>query len=155
MKNETGFTLIEALISISILLVLAVGSFSANSITTSSISLSQNRSQANLLAQETIDAVQSIRAGNFLSLTNGTFHPVMGPSAWSLSPGSETIGKFTRSIIISPVFRAISCFAAICDIVSAGGIIDNGSFKVKVIVSWNETSIAKEIVLATLVSYWR
>lgn len=152
---KNGFTLIESLISIAILLILVVGGLSASTLATASVILNQNRSQANFLAQEGMEAVQSVRAGNFLSLKTGEFHPVMGPSVWSLVSGPEVVGKFTRSIIISPIERAISCFTAVCDIVSGGGVTDTGSFKVNVKIAWPEVNGPKEVNLVTLVTYWR
>lgn len=152
---EKGFTLIEALISISILLLLAVGGISANRLATAAITLNRDRSQANSLADEGMEAVESVRAANFLSLSTGDFHPVNGPVGWSLMPGVETIGKFTRVINISQVLRDLSCSTTVCDIVSAGGIVDTGSLMANVTVSWPESDGTKNINLSALITYFR
>ena len=74
-STKNGFTLIEAMISVAVLLVLAVGAVAANRLTTSSVTINQLRTQGNTLAVETMEVVGSLRADNFLNLTSGTFHP--------------------------------------------------------------------------------
>lgn len=154
-STKNGFTLIEAMISVAVLLVLAVGAVAANRLTTSSVTINQLRSQANTLAVEAMEVVLSLRADNFLNLTTGTFHPVFDGTRWSLIAGPETIGSFTRSVTISPVQRNLVCFTAVCDITSQGGISDIGTMNVEVKVVWLQTTEPKEIKLNSLITYWR
>lgn len=153
--KKKGFTLVESLLAISILLVLVVGGLSANTMATTAVSMNRSRSRANLLAVEAMEAVESVRAGNFLSLSVGNFHPVSGPTGWNLSPGPENIGTFTRMVTVSPVMRGLSCSTPVCDIVAAGGVTDESTLAVNVKVSWVEAGSSKEINLSTLATYWR
>lgn len=150
-----GFTLVEAMIAVSLVLVLIVGSLAANSLATNTVVINQMRSQANFLAREGMEAVRAIRAANFTSLHRGDFHPVNTQYGWTLGDGSETIGQFTRAITIEQVQRRIGCNTPVCDIVQEGGLVDPGTFKVKVTVSWKEARSDKTYEISSIISYWR
>lgn len=147
--------MVEALLSIALLMLLAVGSVSANRLATTGVTINKLRSQANVLAEEGMEALMSIRAANFLSLSEGVYHPVFDGSNWSLTPGIETIGSFNRSITLSPVMRSLVCFSAVCDITGQGGITDPGSLMSEVKVTWDQSGQTKEIILNSLITYWR
>ena len=51
--------------------------------------------------------------------------------------------------------REISCQSAVCDIVQAGGVVDEGTLKAQVEITWQETGTAKSYRLGGLISYWR
>ncbi|NCP47092.1 prepilin-type N-terminal cleavage/methylation domain-containing protein [bacterium] len=154
-RPQTGFTLVEAMISVAVLLVLAVGSVAANRLTSSGVTINKLRSQANTLSVEAMEALLSMRAENFLGLSMGVFHPVFGESGWNLVSGQETVGSFTRSITLNPVQRNLVCFVAVCDITVQGGIDDPGSLNADVKVSWLQGGQDKEIHLTSLITYWR
>lgn len=153
--NQQGFTLVETIISIALLLVFSISATSLSSLATKSVTLSQQRDAANRLAREGMEAVYAVRASDFTSVTQGTFHPVFGPSGWTLVSGSETTGSFTRSITISSIMRDIGCTTSVCDIVSAGGSTDEGSYKVVVLITWTEDGQSKQISQESLITYWR
>lgn len=153
--RQTGFTLVEAMVSVAVLLVMTVGAVSANRLTTSSVTINQLRTQANTLAVEAMEIVLSLRADNFLGLSYGTYHPVFDGTKWTLASGPQTIGKFTRSVEFSPVQRSLVCFTAVCDIVSQGGIVDGGSMMTEVKVAWLQSGETRETKLDSLISYWR
>lgn len=150
-----GFTLVEALLAVTVLMTVAVGSVAANRLTTAGIKISQLRSQANALASETMDAVMSVKLEDFSAISLGTFHPVHNGTKWTLVAGTETVGGLTRSVTFSPVMRSLSCFTIICDIVTQGGIVDPNSFYVNITVSWSESGQSKSTVLNSLITYWR
>lgn len=155
-ESQKGFTLVETIVAISVLLVVVVGGLSANNITTTTVGLNKQRSRANFLAREGIEALQSVRAANFTSLSPGEFYPVFDQNGWRLAPGSEQIsGGFTRSIILTTVQRGVACSNPICDLTSGGGITDPNTFKAKVRVMWKESGGDKEYTLDTLITYWR
>lgn len=154
-SRHGGFSLIEVMVAISVLLVITIGSLAANNLTTTTVGINKRRSQANRLAQEGMEALLSARAANFLSLTAGDFHPVLDVNGWNLIAGSEQLGLFARTITLSPVMRDIGCNAPICDIVSGGGRSDGGSFLATVKITWKEVDQDKEYVLNSLVTYWR
>lgn len=154
-KYSKGFTLVEVLVSITLILLISVGGLAANSLATNAVQTNQMRDKANFLAREGMEAVQSVRAANFPSLHPGDFHPVYGVNGWTLSSGSETIGDFTRTITISSVERELTCTETVCAIVPAGGIVDSSTMKVQVKVSWKERGSDKSYSLDTYVTYWR
>ena len=155
LNKQRGFTLVEVMVAIALLMVLTVGSLSANSLATGAVVINQKRSQANFLAREAMEAIMSIRAASFTSLVAGDFHPVMTGAGWTISPGSETLGEFTRTVTISNVMRQLGCTISVCDVVDAGGVIDEGTLKVEVTVDWKESGGDKSYVLNSLVTYWR
>jgi hypothetical protein len=143
------------MISVAVLLIMAVGSVAANRLTTSSVTINQLRTEANTLAVEAMEVLMNLRADNFLGLTVGTFHPVFDGSRWSLAGGQENVRSFTRSITLSPVQRSLVCFTAVCDITTVGGVTDMGSLNAEVKVAWKQGVEDKEIVLSSLITYWR
>lgn len=150
-----GFTLVEALLAVTVLMTVAIGSVAANRLTTSGIKMGQLRSHANTLASETMDAVMSVKLEDFSAINLGTYYPAHNGTKWTLIAGTETIAGLTRSVTFSPVMRALSCFTMICDIVSQGGIVDPNSFFVKITVSWSESGQPKSTVMDSLITYWR
>lgn len=60
-----GFTLLETIVSVSILAAIAVGSLTLVSKSMQSVSISQNRLIASYLAQEGIELARNIRDGNW------------------------------------------------------------------------------------------
>lgn len=150
-----GFTLVEALLAVTVLMTVVVGSVAANRLTTAGIKIGQMRSQANTLASEAMDAVMSIKLEDFSAIKLGTYYPVHNGTKWTLVSGTETVGGLTRSVTFSPVMRALSCFTIICDIVTQGGIVDPNSFYVKITVSWSESGQSKSTVMDSLITYWR
>jgi type II secretory pathway pseudopilin PulG len=153
--NEQGFTILEVILAIALLLTVTVGTLSANSLATKGTVLSHQRSEAQRLIREEMDAVASVRAANFLNIHTGTYHPVSTPGGWTLVAGTETVGNFTREIVISSVLRALTCVTQVCDIVAAGGVIDEHTFKAKATVHWTENGQAKQTTMETLITYWR
>ncbi len=154
-QSQRGFTLIEVLVAVSLLTIVMVGGFSANSLAANAVLVNKMRDQANLLAREGLEALHSVRAANFPSLTVGTFHPVLNSGVWTLSAGEEVLGKHTRKITLSSVMRDLVCDTSVCNIVTAGGLTDPLTYKAVVEVSWKENDEDKSYMLYTLVTYWR
>jgi Tfp pilus assembly protein PilV len=61
------------------------------------------RTKAVLLAQEGLEAVRSIRDGDFDDLTNGTHGIALSGNVWALSGASDTQDQFTRTVEIGDV----------------------------------------------------
>ena len=154
-KKNQGFSLLEILVAIGVLVLVMVGSLSANNIAANSVSINKVRDRANLLAKEGVEALYSVRAANFTSLMAGDFHPVLVSEMWTLSPGSEAINGFTRTISLSPVQRMLVCADPVCPIVTSGGLTDNLTYKATVEVTWKEGDTDKIYQINTLVTYWR
>lgn len=154
-KHSGGFTLLEVIVAIALLLTFTIGTLAANTLATRTITINQKRSQANRLAHEAMEAILSIRAASFTFISSGTFYPVSTPTGWSLVSGTQQVEEFTRSITITPASRAIACEADICDLVSAGGITDPNTRHVSVSVVWDEESGNQNITLSNLITNWR
>ncbi len=151
-----GFSLVEIVVAISLMMVIVVGSLSANTLAANGVTLNKVRSQANLLAKEGMEALLSVRAKDFLSLSVGDFHPVISSGTWTLAPESETIGLlFTRTITLSPVMRDLVCDTPICDVVTAGGLTDPLSFYASVKVTWKEGNQDKVYQVNSFITYWK
>lgn len=97
------------------------------------------RASAVALLKYTIDATRSVREKGWTSFaaTNGTFHPEISGSSWSLKAGEYTDANgFKTSVVISDVNRG-TCPGANCGtIVTTGGTIDPSTKKVVSTVSW-------------------
>lgn len=62
----------------------------------------QQRLAATGYLREAEEATRSVRDANWSNIaTNGTYHPVINGAVWSLQTGQETLGDFTRKIVIS------------------------------------------------------
>lgn len=153
--KEAGFTLVEVVVAIALFMVIIIGTLSANNLTTTAVGVNKKRSQANVLAKEAMEAVQSVRANNFNALMPGDFHPVFDQNGWHLAAGAETIGEFSRTITLNNVMRTIVCTTTICPIVSSGGVTDLNTFNVLIRVTWKEYNLNKEYDLSSMVTYWR
>lgn len=84
--------------------------------------------------QEAKEAVRVIRESGWANVsTNGTYHPTVSGSTWTLTAGTETNAGLTRSIVISSVERN-----AAGAIVAMGGTVDPSTKKVDITVSWTQ-----------------
>ncbi len=93
----------------------------------------EQRGQASSLLREADEALRSVREKGWTDVaTNGTYRPTVSGSTWSLAAGAETIGTFTRQIVISDVQRNSSGA-----IVTSGGTVDPSTKNAVATVSWN------------------
>ncbi|MDZ4228479.1 MAG: hypothetical protein U1E54_04515, partial [Candidatus Levybacteria bacterium] len=97
------------------------------------------RTQATYLLNETVDAVRSVREKGWTSFAvNGTYHPVVSGSGWSLATGSATVNGFTQSITVGDINRDSNGV-----IVSSDGILDPSTKKVDVLITWGQPYLSK------------
>lgn len=144
LNNKTrGFSLVEILIGSSIIclsLILIVNLETS----ISEIGLNSNsRVQATMLAEEGVIAIKNIRNTSWQkisSLSNDTLYRLYWDQTlgeWQATTSVVLIdGKFDRSITFSAVNRDI----ATSNVVLNGGVIDPGTKKFVVNVSWQEKS---------------
>jgi type II secretory pathway pseudopilin PulG len=91
------------------------------------------RVQAVSMLKDAQEAVRSIGQRGWSGIaTNGTFHPVISGSVWTLSSGSTNANGFTTSVVITDALRNSSGA-----IVNSGGTPDPATKKVVTTVSWN------------------
>jgi type II secretory pathway pseudopilin PulG len=91
------------------------------------------RLQAVTLLKETEEAVRSVKNYNWTNFAvNGTYHPLISGSKWSLASGSATTNGFTQQVDISDVYRDSSGNMA------ASGTLDPSTKKITTTISWTQ-----------------
>lgn len=134
-KFKKGQLLVELLIAIGLSAIILPA------ILTGVVSSREGKAQAKqrvgavALLREVEDATRSVKnkPNNWPNFAvNGTFHPEISGSAWSLVANAETINGFTRQVVISDVYRDSSG-----NIVTSGGTVDPSTKKVVITVSWD------------------
>ena len=137
-KLASGFMLVEILVAVCIITasVIAVTIVAQKSIAVSRQAF--NSSQAGFLLEEGAEAVRILRDNawsNISALTVGTtYYPTFTGGTWTMSTTPNTVGSFTRTVVVASVNRDSSTK----DIVSSGGSVDSGTKLVTVTVSWVE-----------------
>ncbi len=147
MKFRSGQSLVE------LLLAVALASVMLPALLTGLVASRQGRVQqeqrvkAVQLLQETQEAMRSIREKGWSNLTtNGTYHPIITGSTWSLASGSDVSGDYTRQIVITDVYRDTTTK----QIVTSGGFLDPSTKRADITISWSipyASSIASTVYL--------
>lgn len=132
--GQTGQSLVE------ILLTMGLAAIILPALLTGLISSRQGkaqqaqRTQAVYLLNETVDAIRSVREKGWTSFAvNGTFHPTILGSSWTLASGSAVVNGLTQSVAIGNVDRDTNG-----TIVASGGSLDPSSKKVDIAISWTQ-----------------
>lgn len=102
-SKSKGFSLVEVLLSVSILGLLLTFLTAGLIYGQESTALSGARIRATFLAQEGLEASRNIRDSSFANLTNGTYGLNTSTGHWAFSGSSDTTDSFTRTITISTV----------------------------------------------------
>jgi len=167
MRDTKGVSIIEIMIAVTIITVglAAILSLASFSLVVSDIT--KQTTQANILAQETMEAARNYRDGigwndddpgneyDGLGVVTipGTYHfekSSDSPPRWKLVSGAETINGFTKQIVFENVQRDINTD----DIVESGGVDDVDTKKVTVTVSWQERTRSHEVEIVTYLTNW-
>lgn len=130
---EAGTSLIELLVAIGLFAIIAPA------LLTGFVAVREGRPQqeqhtaALALAQEALESVRVVRERSWLEFAqNGSYHPAIVDNTWVLQAGSETVGDFTREIIISSVDRDNYQLITLL-----GGRMDPSTKHVNVRITWN------------------
>ena len=134
--NKAGFTLIEVLVACVIISTTTLALMSATSKGIELSTRSLRQVQANMLMEEGVEAVKSIRDNNWTTVSslilNTNYYLSFNANTWTL--GTTIIppqdGIFTRKIVFSQVYRDSN------DDIASSGTIDAGIKMVNVTVSW-------------------
>ena len=135
--NQTGQSLIEITLAIGLATLLVpviyMGVISAREGTAQEA----QRLQAVSLVREAVEAVRSVRekSWNSFASLSGDYYPSVVGSQWSLTPGSEQVGLFTRTVNLASVYRDSN--GEIFDQPGSGRNLDPSTKKVTVEVSWS------------------
>lgn len=102
-RNKQGFSLVEALLTLSIFALMVTSFVGAIFYGQESAVISGISSQATSLAEEGLEAVRNIRDDDFSNLTNGIHGLSFSGGQWSFSGSFDSIDSFSRSIEINEV----------------------------------------------------
>ena len=166
-RYSRGISIIELLVAIVIIgvAVSALISFATFSLRTAS--LLKQTTQASFFVQEGLEALKNYRdntgwndddpLNNYDGLgvvpTGASLRFELSgdtPQRWQLLSGTETLGIFTRDIVLEPVERDTQD-----NIVVSGGTLDLGTKKVTVTVFWEERGGTRELEVITYLTNWR
>lgn len=142
-----GATLVEVLVAIALTGIMLPTL--ATALITSHAGRATVRQQlkATALAHEAAEAVRVVREAGWSNIAaDGTYHPAISSSSWSLAGGAETIGNFTRQVVISTAGRDSGGA-----IVGSGGTADPATKHIGITVSWDEpygASVSQEMYLS-------
>lgn len=127
-------SLVELLLAIALTSVILPGLLTGFVTSREGRAQQNQRQDATALMREAMEAVRSVRNRGWINVsTNGTYHPAVSSSQWTLSAGSESVNGFTRQIVIADAQRNGSG-----TIVTSGGTVDPSTKKVTITVSWTQ-----------------
>ncbi|MFA5009369.1 MAG: hypothetical protein WC534_02175 [Candidatus Paceibacterota bacterium] len=133
--STKGFSLIEAILSVTLLGMIAVSLGSILIYSQQGSRLSGDRSQASFLAEQGLEAIRNIRDNDFSTLSSGTYGLTTTGNQWALSPTyPEIIDIFSREIEISDLG------------------LDRKMIKVKV--GWTDNGNYREVEEITYLTNW-
>ena len=145
-NNKKGILTIEILIVVAIIAVTLTSLLGLVSFSLRAATLIKESTLADTLAKETIEAVRSIRDGEWNKITNGN-HGITNISGyWDFSGTENIIDGFTRTILIEDVQRDAND-----NIVESDGVNDPNTKKVTATVSWK----SKKVEIITYLTNWK
>jgi len=131
MKKYKGFTLVEIIIALAVAALMFPALVKLFSFAINASSQGDKYSQAYAIAQEGMEEIYSIKNSDFSALAEST----------------STIGEFTRKVSVDDVVRN-----TVDGTLGEGTTIDDGTKKVTVEVSWQETGGMEEVSLSSYVT---
>lgn len=159
LRGKNGLSLIEILVAIAIISSALVSLLELTSFSLRITSLINQSNQANNMAQELMEQVRNFRDGTYWDVnglgiiaTNTDYYVQKSgtPVRWQPSQGTETVGIFTRKVVLEDAMRDAND-----DIVAAGGTKDPNTKKVTVTVSWEERGNSHQIELIGYLTNWK
>lgn len=139
-KKQVGQSIIEFIIAMALASIFLPGLITGLVASREGKAQQQQRLEATILFKEAQEAARIVREDSWSAFAvNGTYHPVVSGNTWNLSSGSQVLNGYTRSIVISDVYRDASG-----NIVTSGGTLDPSTKKVITTVSW-ETPLPSSV----------
>lgn len=99
--TKTGFSLIEALLSIALFSLLISTLVGGALYGQQSVVLAGNRERATALAEEGLEAVRNLRDADYTNLVPGSYGLSTGDHQWELRPAADQTGIFSRRVTIT------------------------------------------------------
>lgn len=122
----------------------AVRAFSVNR-------LGEEESYAGSLASEGLEAARAITARDFFNLSSGSYGLTTEKGFWEFSSSADSLGKFTRTITVSNVYRDAGG-----NIVESGGTLDLFIKRVESRVTWSfGPGRSNRVSLKTYFTFWQ
>lgn len=163
-NNQRGFTLVEAVMAITVFALGIVSVASLGSIAKSTSDLGKDTVVASNYLQEGLEAMRSLRDaswsnvgtdGNYRLVSQGASYP-----AWQLSSGTEAVDKFTRTVQIASVSRedtdSSGTITSGDKMVPNGGVFnDPDTKKITVTLTWKSGSRTVTKTLTEYLTNWQ
>lgn len=158
-NKKDGFTIIEIVIAIVVVVSVFGTILSLISLDIRSSERNRMRLQAVLFAQEAMEAVRNFRDNTKWSengpgiLTSGiNYRPVIASSGWNIVSGSESVGVFNRNIVFYNVSRDANG-----NIESVYNLAQNdvNTKRIVVTVGWNDRHGSTNEILTGYITNWR
>lgn len=102
-QAKRGFSLIEVLLAGSIFVLLVTALVGAYLYGNEAAALAGNRGRAVFIAQEGLEAVRNMRDQSFGNIPDGMYGLSTSSNQWSFAGSQDTVGIFTRQIVISSI----------------------------------------------------
>jgi len=154
-KNLKGAILVELLFVMAIFIVTIVSLLSIMNLSMKTAGDSRWEFQANLLAQEAMEAVRNIRdktdwdTNGLGTIINGSSYHLTqsgSPIIWSLVLGSANIDNFTQSVVFADALRDVS------QNITGIGTVDVNTKIITVTISWQSGAATKEINVSSVLT---
>ncbi len=153
--NPRGFSLVEVLVSVSIILVLAISIASLFQFSGALAKRSLNKVVAVNLAEEGLEVARVWRDNGFTTQitakTNNTSYYLLFATTTATWQATTTLTwsleRFARCVTFLPVYRDTNA-----DIISSGGTLDPNSRLVTATVSWLEGQATTSYALSALIT---
>jgi len=143
LRKYKSFSLIEIILAIAIFMILAVTGITTILHSFSVNKLGEEQTNADLYAQEGLEAVRSIKNQGWSNISADVQTKGLQSSNgyWEFNGTGDSKDKYTRTILISSVNRDGSG-----NIIESGGSVDPDTLKVTSAVSWNFSGPRNDVV---------
>lgn len=145
-ENYKGFMMVEIMIVASIMVIAFVVAIAVSQKSIQVGRQAVNVSQANFLLEEGAEAVRIVRDNAWTGISNLTlgsnYYPTFSGGTWTLSGTPNTVGIFTRTVVVSSVNRNAGTGN-----IDPAGTLDSGTKLVTITVSWQDggTTLTKTL----------
>ncbi len=150
-KSGAGFTLVELLVAMTVFTLVISGVVFLILDAQSANRQGRERTKAALIAQESIEALRSIRNQGWKFVRPGTFGLSDQSGIWALAGTNDSVDQFTRNVQVEYAHRDVSG-----NLVPSGGTIDFDTKKITTNVQWDFTPLRPStITFETYLTNWR
>lgn len=138
-KKPDGQNLLEVLVALAIFLYFLSGAAILAFRHLNTINKANDLSDVGSIGEESLEAIQSIAYNNWPALADGSYGLTSAGGSWQLQVSPDSVnGKYSRTVIISPVKRDIDC-----NIVLSGGTSDPDTKLVTININWPDFNTSR------------